>query len=151
MGEATGAYLVSLFTFISIVAMLMMGLMGDRLNKGLLCSAGIIPAILGMLGLVLSQNKVFLYAFPVGLAITMGTAPLNWSLIGDYFGRRSYATLRGIMGVGYGFATFISPIYAGWVFDQTASYTIVLLTFSIILLVVAFIFSILRHPLHNPR
>ena len=68
-------------------------------------------------------------AFPIGLAITAGTIPLNWALIGDLFGRRSYATLRGIMGVGYGVGTFISPIYAGWIFDRTGSYENVLLTF----------------------
>lgn len=145
MGEITGAYLVSLFTFSNIVTILSMGWMGDRWNKALLSGAGILPAVLVMLGLVLSETTGILYAFPIGLAITMGTTPLNWALIGDLFGRRSYATLRGIMGIGYGIATFLSPIYAGWVFDRTGSYTIVLLTFSIILLIAAFLFSMLSH------
>jgi len=65
-------------------------------------------------------------------------------LIGDLFGRRSYATLRGIMGIGYGGATFLSPIYAGWIFDRTGSYTIVLLTFAISLLVATSLFFMLR-------
>ena len=144
MSESAGAYAVSLFTFITIATTLMMGWMGDKFNKPLLCSGGILPAILGMLGLVVSSNNLILFAFTVGLAITMGTAPLNWSLIGDLFGRRSYATLRGIMGIGYGGATFLSPIYAGWIFDRTGSYTIVLLTFAISLLVATSLFFMLR-------
>ena len=87
MSEATSAYLVSLFTFSSIVTTLVMGWMGDRWNKTLLCSAGILPTVLVMYGLVLSKSIVTLIAFPIGLAITMGTASLNWALIGDFFGR----------------------------------------------------------------
>lgn len=146
MGEATSAYLVSLLAFSTIVTSLAMGWMGDRWNKVFLCSAGIVPTVVGMLGLMLSQATATLYAFPIAVATTMGTIPLNWALIGDFFGRRSYATLRGIMGVGNGIATFLSPIYAGWVFDRTGSYAIVLLTFSIILLIAAILFAVLRHP-----
>jgi cyanate permease len=50
------------------------------------------------------------------------------------------------MGVGYGTATFLSPIYAGWVFDRNGSYSIVFITFSIILLIAASFFAILRPP-----
>jgi hypothetical protein len=50
------------------------------------------------------------------------------------------------MGMSYGTATFFSPIYAGWVYDTTGNYTLVLITFSIILLVAACFFSILRPP-----
>ena len=82
-------------------------------------------------------------SFPIGLAITMGTVPLNWALIGDFFGRRSYATLRGIMGVGYGIGTFMSPIYAGWIFDRTGSYEYVLLTFIIVHVLATSIFAVL--------
>jgi MFS family permease len=76
----------------------------------------------------------------------MGTMPLNWAIIGDFFGRRSYATLRGIMGIFYGVATFGSPIYAGWIFDLTGSYTITLLTFAVVLALAAIFFALLRPP-----
>jgi MFS family permease len=96
--------------------------------------------------MVFSDGPFFLYLFPFAFALAMGTAPLNWAMIGDFFGRGSYATLRGIMGIGYGTATFLSPIYAGWVFDRTESYTLVLVTFSIIFAVCAGFFAILRPP-----
>src|SRR3972149_276347 len=85
----------------------------------------------------------YLYALPIGLSITMGTVPLNWALIGDFFGRRSYGTIRGIMGIGYGLGTFLSPIYAGWVFDRKGNYSEVLLTFMLIHLAAASLFIIL--------
>lgn len=146
LSEAAGAYMVSLYAFSSIIAMLGIGWIGDRWNKPLLCSLCIIPTIIAMAGLSFSQAALFIYFFPVAFAITMGIAPLGWSMIGDYFGRRSYATLRGIMGISYGTATFVSPIYGGWVYDTTGSYRLVLITFSVILLVVAFFFAVLRRP-----
>ena len=100
-----------------------------------------------MLGLALSQAAIYSYAFTIGYAMTMGTTPLNWSLVGDLFGRRSYATLRGIMGVGYGIATFFSPIYAGWVFDRTGSYSSALVAFSVILVITALLFGVLGQRL----
>jgi MFS family permease len=147
MGEAASAYLVSLFAFASIPLAIGLGWLGDRWNKAHLSSLCIIPNIVAMMGMVFSDGPFFLYFFPFAFAIAMGTAPLNWALIGDFFGRGSYATLRGIMGVGYGTATFLSPIYAGWVFDRTDSYTLVLVTFSIIFAVCAVFFAILRPPI----
>ncbi len=144
ISEATGAYLVSLFTFSTIITTLAMGWIGDRWNKASLSSLGILPTVFGMLGLVVIQGKAILYAFPVFLAILMGTTPLNWSLLGDLFGRRKFASLRGTMAISYGTVTFIAPIYAGWIFDRTGSYTTVLLSFSFFLLIAAFLFFILR-------
>jgi MFS family permease len=96
-----------------------------------------------MIGFALSQATPLIYFFPISLAITMGTTPLNWALIGDFFGRQSYASLRGMMAMVYGIATFLSPIYAGWIYDKTGGYTTVLVTFSIILLIPISIFAML--------
>jgi len=145
MSEEASAYLISLFAFCAIITTLVSGWIGDRRDKSLLCSVGILATVLGMLALMLSQSPAALYALPIGLAITMGTVPQNWALIGDFFGRRSYATLRGIVGIGTGLGTFLSPIYAGWIFDRSGSYYYVLLTFIVIHLGASLLFAILYH------
>jgi sugar phosphate permease len=147
ISESTAAYLVSLFAFTGIFTMLGTGWIGDRWNKPFLCSLCIVPTIIAMVGLTFSRSVLFIYFFPIAFATTMGIAPLGWSLIGDFFGRRTYGTLRGIMGMSYGTATFVSPIYAGWMYDTTGNYTLVLITFTIVLLVAACFFGILRPPL----
>ncbi len=146
MDEQTGAYLVSLFAFSSIFMALGMGWLADRWNKIWVSSLGILPLAGAMGWIVLSSSTMSLYALPIGFSMAMGTAPINWALIGDFFGRRSYATLRGIMGVLYGFATFLSPIYAGWIHDSTQSYAIVLLTFLASLILSFFLFTLLPQP-----
>ncbi len=146
MSEATGAYLVSLFAVVSIPMALALGWMGDRWDKALLSGLCIVPTVAAMIGMIFIPGNVSLYFFPIALGITMGSAPLNWALIGDFFGRNSYATLRGIMGIGYGLATFLSPIYAGWIFDRTESYHLVILVFSAIFAIAAGSFALLRRP-----
>jgi len=146
MSEAASAYLISLFALISIPATLALGWMGDRWNKAILSSICILPTILAMVGMIFSRGNAILYFFPIGFAIAYGTAPLNWALIGDFFGREKYATLRGIMGVGYGTATFFSPVYAGWAYDRTESYNLVLITFSLVFAIAAIFFAVLRRP-----
>jgi sugar phosphate permease len=146
MDEAAAAYLVSLYALLTIAGMLVMGWVGDRLYKPYLCSISQVLTMMCFLGTTFGASKPALYLLPVGMAITMSTVPLNWSLIGDFFGRRNYATLRGIVVVGVGIATFVSPIYAGWIFDITGSYVIVMVSFSAMLLVAALLFAVLRQP-----
>ena len=146
MDEGSAAYMVSMYAFMTIIGMLVMGWIGDRFNKTLLCSASMLVSLLCLLWPTFSASRASLYLFPIGMAITMASVPLNWSLIGDFFGRQNYATLRGITVTGVGIATFISPIYAGWIYDVTESYSIVLISFSAMLLVAAALFAVLRPP-----
>ncbi|MFC1939315.1 MFS transporter [Chloroflexota bacterium] len=146
MNEATAAYLLSLYYFGSMLFMLTMGWIGDRWKKPFICSLAMLATFGCMLIVLFGQTTIALYFLPIGLAIAMGTVPLNWSLIGDFFGRRRYATLRGIMGVSYGTATCLSPLYAGWIYDTTGSYSIVFTSFSAILLFGATLFAVLRRP-----
>jgi len=146
MTEQWAAYMVSLYSFVYILSTLGLGWIADRWRKSLVCAVGLLPMTLAMVGLVFSQATPWLYFLAVGLSIAMGTASLNWALIGDLFGRQSYPTIRGVMGVGYGVMTFLSPIYAGWVFDLTGSYTPVLITFIAIALATALGFAGLSAP-----
>ena len=146
MDEAAAAYLVSLYALLTIISMLVIGWIGDRFKKQMLCCVCLLFTVVCLIWQTVSSAGVSLYLLPVGMAIAMGSVPLNWSLIGDFFGRRSYARLRGIMLIGVGITTFISPVYAGWVFDRTESYTMVLISFSGMLVVPAVLFSILRPP-----
>jgi len=151
INESTAAYLVSLSAFLTILGMLALGWTGDRLKKSLLCSLSMIATTVCILCPIFSTTNAAVYLLPIGMAIAHGTAPLNWSLIGDFFGRKSYANLRGIMVIGVGVATFISPVYAGWIYDITESYTIVLISFSAMLLVSAVLFAVLRRPANLAR
>lgn len=145
--EAQAAYLVSLFAFGCILTPLAFGWLGDRWgNKARLCTLGVLVGAGAAFWLWRSSSPLALYGFPIAMAVVLGTAPLNWSLVGDFFGRASYGTLRGIMRIANGAGAFLAPIYAGWVFDRTSSYELVLLPFALVLLLSAVLFFYLRPP-----
>ena len=74
---------------------------------------------------------------------------MNWSLVGDFFGRENFATIRGSMAPIYNISLFTMPIAAGWVKDTTDSYEIVLIAGAIMLLLSGLVFGILKKPSRN--
>ena len=73
---------------------------------------GVIPALLA-------------YAVAQG-----GVAVIPQSLVADYFGRRSYATIQGLRGSIQMIGTIAGPIIAGYVFDTTGSYSLAFFGFA---------------------
>jgi MFS family permease len=71
---------------------------------------------------------------------------LNWALIGDYFGRRNFAMIRGSMSFFYGWANMAAPLLAGVIWDRTGSYELALWIFTAMWLIGAAIFLVLRPP-----
>jgi MFS transporter, OFA family, oxalate/formate antiporter len=52
--------------------------------------------------------------------------PIVWATVGDFFGRRNFATIRGMMSFFYMWGSFAGPIMAGVIYDRTESYLMVL-------------------------
>jgi len=65
----------------------------------------------------------FVLLFAIGESIS----PANGSVIGDLFGRRNSATIRGVT-TGFGLVGAVMPIYVGWVFDTAQRHTWALMT-----------------------
>jgi nitrate/nitrite transporter NarK len=74
---------------------------------------------------------------------------LNWALVGDLFGRKKFATIRGILAPMYNAALFVTPVAAGWIFDKTGSYEIVLLTGGGLFFAAAIVFFFLQAPVRD--
>ena len=69
---------------------------------------------------------------------------LNWALVGDLFGRKKFATIRGLLAPMYNSALLVTPVAVGWIFDETGSYRISLLAGAGVMLLAALTFSQLR-------
>jgi nitrate/nitrite transporter NarK len=61
-----------------------------------------------------------------------GINSVTWALLGDFFGRRHFATIRGWIGMIQSLATMPAAVFTGWVYDQTQSYTAALFPFMIL-------------------
>ncbi|MBI2165922.1 MAG: MFS transporter [Chloroflexi bacterium] len=146
LSQQAAANLIGVWSLLVIPASLISGMLGDLWDKRLLISAGMLLGALAFLSLVVVSAPPYLYVFIILLALFDNLGVLNSSLLGDYFGRRNFATLRGIM-VGVGsLGLAFSPVFTGWVWDVTGSYGQALVPFGVALVVSALIYARLPRP-----
>ena len=60
--------------------------------------------------------------FALMFSVTDGAAGLTWAMIGDYFGRGAYATLRGAITFCVSLGSMATPVIVGRIFDTTDGY-----------------------------
>jgi hypothetical protein len=74
-----------------------------------------------------------LWLFTVVFTLLDASFPIVWATVGDFYGRRYFATIRGMMSFFYMWGSFAGPVFAGAVFDRSQSYLFVLWTLFAIL------------------
>ncbi len=72
---------------------------------------------------------------------------VSWGLIGDFYGRRNFATLRGTTSMIQSFLSLPAATWLGWVFDTTGSYSIALMPLAMAYGLAFFLYW----GLHRPR
>ncbi len=120
--EPTAALALGSLGLLGILTRVAIGVTGDKLPKRLVLAGGMVVGLLALLQLQFVQATWSIWVFVVLLAIVQGVIPLNWAMVGDFFGRARFATLRGTMGLIYTWGAVIGPVAAGAVYDQTGSY-----------------------------
>jgi MFS family permease len=90
-------------------------------------------------------------ALVVFAAAQGGISVIPQSLIADYFGRRSYATIQGFRSSIQMLGIIVGPVVSGVVFDQTQSYTGAFLGFSAAALVSMVLVFMARPPVRPSR
>ena len=144
--EQAGADLMALLFFVSIPARLLIGFSGLRLPGQGVLGIGMAVGTVSLLVLVLVPGTWIIFPFVAGLAILEGAAVLNWVLVGNLFGRRSFATLTGIISVFYSAGMMLSPLFLGWMVDLTDGYRESLLALTGLYAASAVLFAIARRP-----
>ena len=121
--EALGAFVVSFVAFISIVLRVLLGWLGDKWAKQKIVGITMLVGALSLVILLLSSGALWqLLIFATLFACAEGVNGLSWSLLGDFFGRESFATLRGGITMVHSFMSMGVPVFAGWVYDTSGSY-----------------------------
>ena len=106
--------------------------LGDFVDKRYLLAATLGVTSLTMLAMSQVQSQPLLIGFLVLYAVAYGgSIVLPISLQADYFGRRSFATIRGLMSTVQTIGTLIGPVFAGVVFDLTGNYSLAFLGFAV--------------------
>jgi MFS family permease len=141
------ANVVGVMALLSIPTRIGLGWVGDRFGKARVISVAVLVGAFSVVLLVLGTQLWHYFLFAAAFAVADGASPLGWALIGDFFGRRSFATVRGNMTLFYPWGMVILPVLVGWAFDRTQSYQIAIWSFVILFALSAGLFSLLRPPL----
>ena len=144
--EQAGADLMALLFFVSIPARLLIGFSGLRLPGQGVLGVGMAVGAVSLLALDLVSGVWVIFPFVAGLAILEGAAVLNWVLVGNLFGRRSFATLTGIVSVFYSAGMMLTPLFLGFMVDRTGGYTESLLVLTGLYAASAVLFTLARRP-----
>ena len=145
--ESVGGLAVATISFSAVGTRLFMGWLGDKTSKRLLVVFGMVVGAGGALFLLLAPGRIWVVvAFGLMFAVTDGAAGLTWAMIGDYFGRGSYATLRGAITFCVSIGSLATPVIVGVIFDETDGYSLALILMIGVYAATAAVFTVIRRP-----
>ena len=101
----------------------LIGWLGDRFSRKLLCAACMAAGAVSLAFLLKANGNLGqLAAFGLLLALSESANSLNWAIMGEFFGRRSFATLRGWQHLPDQLMSMGTAVWMGLIFDHTGSY-----------------------------
>jgi cyanate permease len=146
--------MLSLLNLSTIPARLFGGIIADRLKKGylpyLLASMYLTQAIaIAAVFLVPGISSIYVFLILFGLGSGAAT-PVFVLIRGRYFGRKAYGSISGISSMIIAPLGIISPIWTGWVYDATGSYSIAFWAFAAIAIFSVILAILVRPPKAPP-
>ncbi|MCE2463795.1 MAG: MFS transporter [Dehalococcoidia bacterium] len=120
VSEPTAAIFVGLMCFGILAFNPCAGWMGDRWSKQRISAVAMVSGILAVVMMLYSSGQLWqLAVFITFLAFSESANPLACAILGDFFGRRSFATLRGWQHLPDQLMSMLTPLWMGWIFVHT--------------------------------
>ena len=120
----TTAWVVSLYSAVSMVFQIVGGYVGDRIPKRLAIFIFTSIQAGAVLVLTVSSTQPMLYLFGVLFGIGFGGRnPLTTAIRGDYFGRASFGKILGLSTVPMNVLLLVAAPFAGYMRDTLGNYT----------------------------
>ena len=146
-GVQTTAWIVTLYTAVSIIFQFLGGYLGDRLPKNITLFAFTALQAAAVVILVLSPSlgmiALFAILFGVGFG---GRTPLTTAIRGEYFGRASFGKILGISTLPMNAMLLVAGPLAGFMRDQLGNYDLAFLTLAGLNGLGALLFLFARKP-----
>ncbi len=142
--------MVALLTFFTIPSRILGGLVADRVKKEhirFLMVGSLVLAAAGIISIILNPTVAGIYVLLILYGFGFGAyVPLDILLRGRYFGRKVYGRVQGLSTIISAPFAFLSPIFAGWVYDTTGKYNIAFILFASLAVIGAIIMCFARVP-----
>jgi MFS family permease len=147
VSEQTAAWLFGLQLFVTVPLYLVLGWAADRFPKpSVLMWASLAGTASFALLASPYHGRGLLLAFVVLFAICDASAPTNWAVVGEYFGRKTFSRLQGYIQFANFPGVLSAPVFLGWWYDHHHSYAVPLWLYTGVSLVGALTFAVLKRP-----
>lgn len=120
--EQQGAFYLGVIAFCGMPTHLLIGWLGDRCNKPRLMAGFMLLGSASVFFLFRGNSNWQLWIALLLFSVFEGLFPVTWATVGDFFGRRNFAKIRGSMSFLYTWGSVLGPVIAGAIYDRTQSY-----------------------------
>lgn len=146
VSEGRAALLLSTFALLSLPSHLLVGWIADYIYKPRLMGLCMLVATAAVGLLIYGEAEGSLWLFTILFTVTEAIFPVGWATVGDFYGRRFFATIRGAMSFFYMWGAVAAPVAAGLVYDRTQSYSAMLSVLLALFITSAFLYALLVRP-----
>jgi len=146
LSEEQGAFLLGAFASLNFLSHFLLGWIADLINKPRLLAACMLAPALTVPLLIWGETIWPLWIFTVFFSLLDSSFPILWATVGDFFGRKYFATIRGTMGFFYMWGSVVGPVLAGVIYDRSQSYEVMLWVLFGLLVVAALLNALLIKP-----
>ena len=120
--ETAGVVMLAV-SLMSLAGRIVSGFTGDWVDKRKVIAAALALQLVGTLIFANTSTLLHLVGFVVCWGIGFGASiPVRYALLADYFGRRSFGSVMGIMMTVSGVFGIIGPVFVGWLYDVRGNY-----------------------------
>jgi MFS family permease len=120
--QQQAALMLSVYAFLGVLSTLSLGWYADKAHKPRLTALILFAASGAMFLPLFSSSPWLLGLFTMFFAGVEATYSIGWAVVGDLFGRKHYAKIRGYMTFFYTWGGVIGPVVAGAIFDRWQTY-----------------------------
>jgi len=149
--EAQAAFLLGLFAFLGFSSTIIFGWLADSMNKPRMVSWILFAAGASLLLPILGSSIWVLGLFILVFTAVEATYAVGWALVGDLFGRKHFAKIRGYMSMFYVWGSVGGPVLAGAVFDRWQTYQPMLWTLMVFFTLSGAAYGMLSKPWARTR
>jgi OFA family oxalate/formate antiporter-like MFS transporter len=138
ISRSHAGFIAASIPLLSIIGRFVFGWFGDRFDKRHVTMLAYFLMALGMFALAFTHWSgmfflfLFLLFFPLGFG---GLTVLRGTILLEYYDKRNFGSMLGIMMGSSAFGGIIGPTFTGWIFDISRDYHFVWMGFSAMLII----------------
>ncbi|MPZ77297.1 MAG: MFS transporter [Deltaproteobacteria bacterium] len=147
--EQRAAAMLATMALMSLPSHLLVGWIADRVSKPRLMAACMGLGAVSLFFLAYGEGEWSLWTFTLLFTFMEAIFPVGWATVGDFFGRKSFATIRGTMSFFYLWGPALGPVVTGLVYDRYQSYAPMMSAYIALSVVAGCLYALMVRP--KPR